>query len=502
MPAPFLEMQDISKTYGRVRALNGVSFSARPGEVVGVIGANGAGKSTLTRVISGITRHDDGLMKLDGQEVRFHHPRDALASGIALVPQELSLVEDQSVAENLFLGRMPAVSGLVRYGEMRARAREALDRVGLDDVDPLTPAGALTPVEQRLVTIAEAISKSPRLLILDEPSAALPSETAARLGPIIRSIAEQGTTVMYVSHRLNEILALSDRVFAMRDGSHSGDLARDEITIARMVEMVGGKALDEEPEPATRQRLDAPVLVSASGLCGVAVQDVDLTVHAGEIVGVGGLQGSGRSELLRLIAGVQPKTAGELDVLGAGAPHNPAEAVRTGIGYVPEGRKAMVFPDMSVAANSTIAIVSDIAKVRTFLNVKRERELARKISERLRLKGDIDAPISALSGGNQQKSCMARWLLKDVKLLVLDEPTVGIDVHARAEIHTLLREIAAEGTAVVVACSEPEELVLLCHRVVVMVEGRLRRELHAPFEADKVVAASYAEEPALSPQGT
>ena len=487
-----LELERIAKSYGSVQALRGVSFTATAGEVIGLIGANGAGKSTMTKVIAGATHPDSGEFRFEGEEVSFRHPKAALEAGIAMVPQELSLVEDRSVAENLFLNRMPSIGPFVRGRELERMAREALARVGLAEVDPAQPAEDLTPVEQRLVTIAEAISRQPKLMILDEPSAALPSETAARLEPIIRDLAAGGTTVIYVSHRLGEVERLSDRVFAMRDGAYAGELTGAEIRIPAMVELVGGKALDEEPAPERSTHDDTPVVVRARGLAGVRTYDVDLDVHEGEILGIGGLQGSGRSELLRLIGGVQPPAAGTLDVLGEPVPANPHAAVERGVGYIPEGRKAMVFPTLDVAANSSIAVLSDLSVGRSFLRVREERRRAGALMKRLNLKGSLDDDITSLSGGNQQKACMARWLMADARLLLLDEPTVGIDVHARAEIHRLLRELAAEGATVVVACSEPEELVTLCHRVVVMVEGTPARELHAPFDVNSVVSASYA----------
>lgn len=490
----FIELDQIVKSYGHVMAVRGVDFSADQGEVIGLIGANGAGKSTLNKIISGSVQPDSGTIEVLGEEVSFGHPRDALAAGIALVPQELSLIEGQSVSENLFAGRLPQAAGFVRRRELRARAREALDRIGLPDVDPDQPAGTLTPVEQRLVTIAEAVSKSPRMLILDEPTAALPSETALRLEPLIARLAEEGTTVLYVSHRLNEVKRIAHRVFAMRDGRHAGDLRGEEITVSKMVELVGGSALKEEPKPSASALSEARVVVTARNVTGNQVVDANLEIRAGEIVGIGGLQGSGRSELLRLVAGVQPIASGELDVLGAGMPRNPAAAVKAGVGYIPEGRKAMVFPSMSVQSNATIAALRDISRLRMFLNAARERSLTTEIADRVRLVGSLESPIGTLSGGNQQKACMSRLLLKGTHLLVLDEPTVGIDVHGRAEIHTLLRELAAEhGAAILVACSEPEELVLLCHRVVVMVEGRIAKELSAPFNEDEVVSASYAD---------
>jgi ABC-type sugar transport system ATPase subunit len=315
-------------------------------------------------------------------------------------------------------------------------------------------------------------------------------ETAERLAPILTRLSERGCAVIYITHRLNEIKAYCSRVLAMRDGRMSGELRGAEIEERRMVELVGGKALDEEPPPAGSDDRSTEVVVRARGLSGVRVHDVDLEVHAGEVLGVGGLYGSGRSELLRLIGGMQSSTAGDVEVRGRRGPRSPREARAHGIGYLAEGRKRMIFPQMSVTANGTMAMLSRLNPV--LLRVARERRLMHDIGAQVSLVGGLDAPISTLSGGNQQKVCIARWLLCDVDVLLLDEPTVGVDVHARAEIHGLLRELAAKGRTIIVASAEPEELALLCDRVVVLAEGRVNAELRAPLTPDSVVAASYA----------
>jgi ABC-type sugar transport system ATPase subunit len=356
-------------------------------------------------------------------------------------------------------------------------------------------AGELTPVQQRLVTIAQALSKEPKILVLDEPSAALPVETAAVLKTIVRGLAAKGVAVIYISHRLEEIRDLCDRVVAMRDGRIAGELLDDRIAVPAMVRLVGGGELEEnalmesEVPDAVSHR---PAVIRADGLCGLRVADVDLEVHRGEIVGIGGLYGAGRSELLRLLAGIQRPTGGTVEIRGKAAPRSSSEAAASGIGYVAEGRGRMILPTMSTRANASISHLGALSAGRSIIRSRREREAVAEMGERVGLVGNLESEITTLSGGNQQKVFLARWLLGGSDILLLDEPSVGIDVLARAEIHGILLGLAAQGTTIVMASAEPEELASLCHRVVVMVEGRKARELRRPFAAESVVAASYA----------
>ena len=470
-------------------------MSVDAGEILGLIGANGAGKSTLMNVLAGVIRADEGTVLLDGRDVSSASPRQAIKAGIARVPQEISLVDNHSIAENMMFERLPSRFGLVRRERLNAVAAELLTRVGLPpNIDPQTHAGRLTPVQQRLVTIAQALAKDPRVVILDEPSAALPTETAEVLGTITRSLAASGVAVIYVSHRLEEIRDLCDRVMAMRDGKVAGTLRGNEIDIPTMVRLVGGA--DIETRHPTSPDNDAistrPIVVEARGLCGMRVTDVDLDIRAHEILGVGGLYGAGRSELLRLIGGSQRPTSGTVSVFGAPGPTSSHQASKRAIGYVAEGRASMILRGMSVKANASIAHLGSFSTARTLVKRASERTAVIDLSQRVGLVGDLEAEISTLSGGNQQKIFLARWLIGGCKLLLLDEPTVGIDVHARAEIHRLLMDLADQGTTIVVASAEPEELVTICDRVVVLVEGRVSRELRRPFEAQSVISASYA----------
>jgi ribose transport system ATP-binding protein len=493
--SPLVALAGITKHFAAVRALEAVSMSVSAGEVVGLIGANGAGKSTLMNVLAGVVKPDEGTIAIAGEEVSSHSPRSALQAGVARVPQELTLVEDHSVAENVWLGSLPARVGLLRGRRLHESARELLERVALDDVPTDLPAGELTPVQQRLVTIAQALAKEPRILVLDEPSAALPVETATVLKTIVRALAAKGVAIIYISHRLEEIRDLSDRVVAMRDGRIAGELTGDAIAIQAMVRLVGGGDLEEHalttsdiPDAVS----DRPAVIRTRGLGGVRVADVDLEVHRGEIVGVGGLYGAGRSELLRLIAGIQKPAEGSVEVRGEPGPRSSAEAASRGIGYVAEGRARMILPTMTTRANASISHLSELAVGRSIVRSRREHQAVAALSKKVGLVGDVESEITTLSGGNQQKVFLARWLLGGSDILLLDEPSVGIDVHARAEIHGILLDLAAEGTTIVMASAEPEELALLCHRVVVLVEGRTARELRRPFAAESVVAASYA----------
>ncbi|MEZ5078291.1 MAG: sugar ABC transporter ATP-binding protein [Solirubrobacterales bacterium] len=492
MAPPLLETVGISKRYGAVRALKAVSVAVEAGEVIGLIGANGAGKSTLMKVLAGVVKPDSGELLVDGEPVAFRTPHDALTAGVVIDPQELNLIAEQSVAENLLLGELPTgLPWIVNSRSSRARARKLLSLVGLDAVDPAASAGSLGPVQARLVSIARALAKEPRVLILDEPSAALPTETARSLEPIVQRIAASGAAVIYVSHRFGEVERLCQRVIAMCDGQVAGELGPAEIAPGTMIHLVGGRAAEREPEPmAANRNADRRTVVRARGLSGARVQGIDLEVHRGEIVGIGGLHGSGRSELLRLLGGGQPTSGGEVEVLDGPQVRSPSEAARRGVGFIAEGRGKMIFPALSVTTNSTISILRDINRV--LLKPRRESRLAGEVFERLNLVGGKEQPMAALSGGNQQKVCLSRWMLRNVPLLLLDEPTVGIDVGARAEIHRLLRELAASGTTILVASAEPEELVILCSRVIVLVEGEINAELSAPFESDNIVAASYA----------
>ncbi len=488
-PPPLVEFVDIRKAFASVVAVDGVSFDIPCGQIVGLVGANGAGKSTLMNILAGVITPDGGQILLHGREVHLRNPRTALHAGIAFVPQELNLVPDMSVAENLLLGQFPSRAGVVRGGSLRERARELMVRVSLEKMDPNRPAGALSPVEQRLLTIARALAHDPQLLILDEPSATLPADTVEHLFPVLTALANSGHSLVYISHRLQEIKRLSDRVVAMRDGRVTGRVERDAVTIEGMVELVGGQP-GRRGTSTLSSRRKGKVAVAARDLHGSRIRGVSFEVYPGEIVGLTGLQGSGRSELLRMIAGVQHYAHGSLDVLGGGPCRSPREAARRGVAYITEGRGPMLLRGMSVTENATVAALHSFSG-RGFTSGRKERSAVGRLAQQLSIKGDPNQPIQTLSGGNQQKVLIGRWMLTGASLWILDEPTAGIDVHAREEIHRLIRDFADRGLAVIMASAEPEEIVSVCTHAFVIVEGAISAECTAPLAVEPLVAACY-----------
>jgi ribose transport system ATP-binding protein len=493
-----LAVAHLNKTFGSAQVLREVSLELSRGEILGLIGANGAGKSTLVSVLAGVIAPNRGSeITLGGVRVAFHSPHDALAAGIVIDPQEFELIGEQSVAENLSIGALPTrFPGIVDRGRVMRDARELLSRVGLAELDPARPAAQLTSVEARLVSIAKALSRRPRVLILDEPSAALPTDAAERLGPILRGLAADGASIVYVSHRLGEIQEFCDRIIAMRDGQVAGELNREQVTRQALIELIGGQTGDLEPRPLERSESHDETVIQARGLCGTKIRDVDFDVGRGEIVGIGGLFGSGRSELLRLLCGLQQTSGGELEILEGEAPKSVREAATRGVAYLAERRADMVFPTMSVLENCAIASFRQTGRV--VVRGSRAREQVRPLLREMHIVGALDADMRTLSGGNQQKVLLARWLLRSPRILLLDEPTAGVDVVARAEIHRLLKELAGRGHTIVLASAEPEELVLLCDRVIVLVDGRVGDELAAPFDANRLIIASYAASPVAS----
>jgi ribose transport system ATP-binding protein len=487
-----VELEGISKAYDGVQALRDVSLGLTRGEIVGLIGANGAGKSTLSRVLAGAVAPDAGEVRINGVPLRLGAPRASLEAGIALVPQELQLVDTLSVAENVLLGHLPRRAGILNPRAAHRAAAGLLNRLGgTAAIEPDADIGSLSPVQQRLVTIARALSWRPQVLILDEPTAALPSDTASALLPGVRALAAEGVSVLYVSHRLAEVEMLSHRVIAMRNGAVVADRPASEISIDEMVSLVGGsERLPAAPSAAAIQQ-GVPVL-TARGLTGPRVRDVDLDLRAGEILGVSGLQGSGRSELLRLLVGAQQPVAGTVDVLGRGRCHSVRHAASRGVGYIAEGRGLMTLRGMSVTSNLTVAALPKLTRLGPFISRKAEQVATTEMFGQLQIVGQPDEEIGTLSGGNQQKVFLGRWLLRHPQLMVFDEPTAGVDVGARAEFHALLRRLSEDGMAILLSSAEPEEVALVCTRAIVLVEGRVAEEFHRPLKADDLISASYS----------
>jgi len=487
-----IRLVSIGKRYAGTSALDDVSLEIRAGSVHALVGANGAGKSTLGKVIGGVVRPDDGEMFVDGRAVKYATPRDARGDGIATIAQELALAPAMSVLENVFLGIEPRRLGLVNRRAMRQQYAELIARSGFElngDVN----VGSLRTADRQKVEILRAVNTDARVIVMDEPTSSLTSVETEALHRMTRSLRDQGKTIVYVSHFLDEVLDLADTVTVMR----SGHLVRTALAAAETEEslvagMFGAAAEAEQfekPPPST-----APVMLAVEGLRRKGVlSDVSLTVRQGEIVGLAGLVGSGRTELARAIAGADPIDGGKITVDGKERRiRSPAHALAAGIAFLTEERKKDgLFMELSLAANTTFADVPAVS-ARGILRRAVERHRTRQLLESL----NVDPPLpgaraNSLSGGNQQKVLFARWLFCNPKVLVLDEPTRGVDVAARAAIHRLINDLAKEGAAVLLISSEIEEVLGLAHRVLVMRRGAITREFAADPPLGDVMEAAF-----------
>jgi ABC-type sugar transport system ATPase subunit len=475
-----LEARRLVKTFPGVRALDGVDLSCRPGRVHALVGENGAGKSTLVRILTGNVAPDGGEILVEGRPVRFHDPRDALALGITAVYQELTVLPEMSVLDNLLLGQERTRRGLLRRAEGRRVAREALARLGLRDVDLDARAETLSLANQQLVEIARALARRTRLLVLDEPSAVLSGDKLDSLFEVVRTVANQDVAVVYISHRLEEIGALADDITVLRDGRAVSTGEASDYDVPRIIREMVGRDVDTVfpplPEPGREVILKVRGLVRAAGRGSVAPLDLD--VRAGEIVSVAGLVGSGRSRLLRTLAGAEPRDAGTVEVAGRRVRASLRDAVAAGIALVPEERKTdgLVLP-LPVRANTTLASLGSVA-AHGWLSPRRERDAFDVERQRLQIRAaGPDQGTWQLSGGNQQKIVLAKWLRTRPKVLLLDEPTRGIDVGTKTEIYRIVRELAAAGMAVVVVSSDLPEVTGLAHRVIVCRQGQVVGEL-------------------------
>ena len=474
-----LEACGLGKAFPGVRALDGVDLVCRPGRVHALVGENGAGKSTLVRILTGNMEPDTGEVRIDGAPVRFSDPREALASGVTAVFQELTVLPAMSVVDNVMLGQERSHRGRLDRSEQRTLARDALARVGLGELDLEAPAETLTLANQQLVEIARALVRETRVLILDEPTAVLAGEKLQAIFDAVRALTEQGVAVLYISHRLEEIEALADDVSVLRDGRLVSNGAGGEYDVERLVrEMVGRDVDTVFPQPEAHG--DGLALrVRGAVAAGARRGDgLDLEVREGEIVAVAGMLGSGRSTLLRTLAGVHRRSAGEVTVGDRAVGTSVRDAVRAGLVFVPEERKTEgLVLALSVRANTTLADLHAIAP-RGWLSPARERAAFEEERGRLGIRAaSPDQDTWQLSGGNQQKVVLAKWLRTRPRVLLLDEPTRGIDVGAKTEIYSLMRALAADGMAVVFASSDLTEVTGLAHRVLVCRDGGVVGEL-------------------------
>ncbi len=501
--ATLLNMSGIDKAFAGVSALSGASLDIAPGEVHALIGQNGAGKSTLIKILTGVYRRDGGTVQFNGADSVISSPRGAQEAGIATIYQELNLVPLRSVTENVMMGYEPKRFGvLINWKEAHRRTREILTQFGID-IDVRAPLGSFSTAIQQLVAIARAVSLDARLVIMDEPTSSLDASEVSVLFGVVKSLRDAGVSVLYVSHFLDELFEICDRVTTMRDGRTvdcrdiagttkldliAGMLGRDpdDIEQAGMTEF-GASSADVDK---------GAVLLKAEGVStGPRLTGFDMVLHRGEIIGLGGLLGAGRTEAARAIFGVDRLVQGQIDVNGFGAaPDTPAAAISAGFGYLTEDRKAEgIIPDMSVRENLTLALLPKLTK-NGQIDRAREREVVAHYIKALGIKtANMEQPIRELSGGNQQKVLLARWLAIDPDVLILDEPTRGVDVGAKREIQAIIRDSVAKGVGVLLISSEFEEIVEGADKIIVLNEGRIITELTNPGITEDTLVRALAQ---------
>jgi ribose transport system ATP-binding protein len=492
---PLLQVRGVGKRYA-APVLIGVDFELRAGEVHALMGANGAGKSTLSRILCGLTAPDGGEMTLAGAAYAPRSRRDAQRAGVQIVMQELNLIPTLTVAENLFVADLPNRFGFVHTRALGERARRALEGVGLAGLDPRTPLGRLGVGQQQLVAVAAALAHPCRVLVLDEPTAALTGSDVDLVFEQIRRLRDAGTAILYISHRLEEIQRIADRITVLRDGRVVATRPAAGTSLDTIVPLMVGERAVEALDQRTHALGD--VALRVDGLTrGARVRDVSFEVRRGEIMGLAGLVGSGRTETLRAVFGADRADGGTVR-RGTGPPlriRRPRDAVRAGIGMVPEDRGAQaILHSQPVRWNMTLAACRAFAKAGWWMDDARENAAASPLGERLDVRAhSLDQPAGELSGGNQQKVVIARWLLRDCDVLLFDEPTRGIDVAAKAAVYRVLNELAAAGKAIVVVSSELPELMALCDRIAVMSDGRLVATFaRGEWTEEAIVAAAFS----------
>jgi len=474
-----LNVQNLTKRFPGVVALNNVQLHLYEGEFLSLIGENGAGKSTLMKILAGVQLQDEGTVEVFGQVVRMDSVKTAQQHGIALIHQELNLSENLSIAANIFLGREPAKAGFIDKATIHSEAQRFLDMVGLQ-IDPQTLAGHLSIGQQQLVEIAKALSIDARILIMDEPTSSLSAGESERLFEVISELRERGVSIIYISHRLAEVKMLSDRVTVFRDGEFAGDLSGDEITHDAMVKNMVGRDISQYYSHEPNSNGETILKVTNLRTQANPEHEISFQVDQGEIVGISGLVGAGRTELLDALFGVAPAVAGTISVSGQAVNINsPADAIQLGMALVPEDRKGQgLVLEMSVKENTSMASLKTHAINGVFRNTEREDQDTAAMIARLRTKTpNADQTVGLLSGGNQQKVVLGKWLTTSPSILLLDEPTRGIDIGAKQEIYQLMEELAAQGMAVLFISSELEEIIGMSDRTIVMHEGRITGEL-------------------------
>ncbi|PYD02461.1 D-xylose ABC transporter ATP-binding protein [Microbacterium esteraromaticum] len=476
MSDPILRVEGISKGFPGVQALKDVHLEVRAGEVLVLVGENGAGKSTLMKILSGIYTRDEGTITFEGEPVELTSPLQAQQLGITIIHQELNMMPDLTVAQNIYIGREPRTGPFLSERALNRRAEELLQRLDIK-LDPRRRVGELTVAEQQMVEIAKALSFNAKVLIMDEPTSALTDTEVETLFVLIEQLKQRGTGIVYISHRMDELRQLADRVSVLRDGAYIGSLDKSEINVPRIIEMMVGRAIDEGTRPDAREHSGDPIVLDVQGLSTkTLLKDVSFQLHRGEILGFAGLMGAGRTETARAIIGADRKDGGTINV--AGKPVNirqPEDAVKRGIGYLSEDRKLLgLMLEQDVTFNTVLASLDSYANAIGWMGDRKAKNQTKDYVQQLRVKTpSVNQIVKLLSGGNQQKVVIARWLMRDCDILIFDEPTRGIDVGAKEEIYRLMQQLAASGKSIIVISSELPEILRVANRIAVFANGRI-----------------------------
>ena len=478
----WLRLEHISKSFPGVKALDDIHFDLRDGEIHALCGENGAGKSTMMNILIGNIQPDSGAIFLTGREVRILNPQHAFELRLAIVYQHLSLVESMNVAENIFANAPPKNRfGFIDFGELFRQTSVLLDQLQIVDISPTTLVSRLSPGQKQLIEIAKALAKNPLILILDEPTSSIGQKDVAIVFDLIRLMKQKGVAIIYISHRIAEVLSLADRISILKDGKYQGTFNRNQITREELIRRMVGRDI----QPMQNDSFVQPsVLLQVKGLAGNRFEDISFELHAGEILGLAGLIGAGKSEIARALFGADGSKG---EILLHGKPvyfHHCGEAIHAGIGYVPEERKTEgIFPEMNVTDNIMVTIRTSF-----LYDAPAAKKIAISYKDKLQISApSVDQPVDRLSGGNQQKVILARWLHFNPKILIADEPTQGVDIGAKYEIYKILKSLASEGKGIIVISSELPELLTLCDRIIIIRNGKIAGEVVASNTSEEAI---------------
>ncbi|MFJ8244864.1 sugar ABC transporter ATP-binding protein [Peribacillus asahii] len=473
-----VQMKNITKRFGGVKALTDVSLNVEKAEIHALIGENGAGKSTLMKILAGAYQKDEGQIFIGGKEAKITSPKDVINLGVSVIYQEFMLAPDLTVAENIFIDKLADSSMFINWKTLKRRAKEELIKLGFDDIDPEAKVGSLSVAYQQIVEICKCLARESKVLVFDEPTAVLTFSETQKLLSIIRNLKKNGVSIIYISHRLEELLEISDHITVLKDGKYVDTVVTSSINKEELVSLMVGREITQL-FPERKAKIGKEILKVENLSAGNLVKDVSFSVKSGEVVGFSGLVGSGRTEAMRAIFGADKRKSGKVIYFGEEVNFkNPKEAINKGFGLLPEDRKKQgLLLEQSIRMNTTLASMFKIKKLGV-INHKKEKEYVKELLASIATKyGDMEDNVNSLSGGNQQKIALAKWLSADCKCLVFDEPTRGVDVGAKTEIYKIINQLASEGVGVIVISSEMSEIIGMCDRAIVMRQGAIAGEV-------------------------